>query len=255
LRGNPFGKSPIEDHVEDGHFRAVRRLTCAWTDRNALLAELGADGGQLYPHDEATGARAYAANVLGYGQTSAGTASNTVAYEKALVTVYYSNEVWTATSSGGYFVSESIRPTGEVSLMPSDRIDFRWNDGSGTAVQGEQYFHEPRLVYSLTFHNVWSVPTAAATSTGTCNAASVTTYTLGLTFGAQTLRHPGPAIGITFPIGGKSRYTLKYNWIYNPHTWNKRFNPTTGTYQYIYLAGASDPVVFVPTYDFNSLRP
>ena len=253
LRGNPFGKSPVEQHLANGHFRATRRLVCDWGDRDALLAELGAAGGQLYPHDVGKGARAYAGNAVGWGRSSAGAVVDTVAYTKALVTVYYSTEAPYVT--GGWFVSETIRPAREFTTLNTAQGEYRWGGGGGAIITSDIGIPEARLVYGLTFHNCVAVPVAASTYIGSCNASPVSTYTLGLTFATETLYHPAPYISITFPLGGASRYSLSYAWEFTPNGWNTRRNPSTGTYQAVWSVGAGAAVVFAPTVNFGLLRP
>ena len=254
IKGSPFGKSPSERWLANGHFRAVRYLKCAWGDRYDLVAELGAAGGQLYPHKPSIGARAYAVDpAVGFGRTSAGSAANTIAYEYALIAVYYSTEV--PIVSGGWYITEGVRPAREFNTIHPHQVDFRWDALGGDQVLTGLPYHEPRLVYFLKFHNIVAVPPAAATYIGYCNASPVVTYTLGLTFAPETLYHPAPFISITFPLGGVSRYTLEYNWEFNPWGWNKRFNPRANAYQFVYNQTTGLQVIFAPTMNFNLLKP
>ena len=235
------GKSPQERYLQNGDFQAVLQFICDWDAQDSVMAELAQNGGQVYPRKPATGARAIGASIVGYGQASQNaTNSKLIDYEKALITCYYSTQAPRLISNK--FVTERIEPRYEHFAVTTSGLC--WGSASGDALDSQDpiYHFVPGLTYVLQFHHVYSPPAGAVTLLGYCNAASMGTYFLGLTFGAETARYTTPFIRRTVQLGTANDMVLGYRFDIKPSGWNTYWNrekDDVGGWDTVYVSGGS----------------
>jgi len=222
LRARP-GRSPNE-RWGNGQFQAYCLYDCAWEDRNTLIGEMGAEdswAGQLYPHNTGTGARIYAANVVGWGRPSQNEDNEVLSdYTRALVTAYYSTE---APFFAGHktFVTEYIEPARVV--LPRSHYGKTWTTSGRRVKPNEMPPCEiPTFDYVVVFHKLLAIPVGAMGLLGYTNNATVGTYTMGITFPAQSLCYRDPAIVSTIRLASLSSYRVAYRLPF-------RYDPVTGT--------------------------
>jgi hypothetical protein len=138
------GRSPQEKYLAGGHFQGIAQYVCDWSDRYSLISEVGQDGGELYPHNTSTSARAYAANIVGYGKCSQHASnSSLVAYPHALVTVFYSTRAPQVYQ--GKFVTEEIE--GRFEYQPLDTSKLHWTGVTGPAYEDDFALPIPTMTY------------------------------------------------------------------------------------------------------------
>lgn len=256
------GLSANERWTGNGQFEAYCLYWCAWSDRNTLIEQMGAEdggAGQLYPHATTFGARIYAANVIGWGRSStSGSSSVLCDYENALVTAFYSTEApyWAGPLK---FVSEEIRPYKDE--FARSHYGKTWTS-TGAQIRPDDM---PSLVldsfvYVLTFHRVLAVPAGAYNLMGHTNLYPVQSYTLDILFPTQSLRYPGPAIIGGIRLASLPMKTVTYQlpfrrdpWT-NTGAWNMHWNPATGRFDTITDADYGVEVPY-PVADFAALVP
>lgn len=243
---------PKEKWTQDA-FTAERLLICAWDDRDEVVAEMAANGGQLYPYKPWMGARSVGASAVGYGTMKGEASPGLGYYDEAAVTVYYSTSAPTMVSTGGAYVSESIEPSAEY--LQVDYEDFRWGSSSGTEAKPSEAPTKliPGIDYILTFHRVMYIPDAANTLVDYCNAGPVSAYTLRRTFPAETLLYRGYTA--SRDLGGGSSMTWKYSlrFSYRPAGWNTFWRAETGTFEPIYHVNGSGRYINHPLGNFGML--
>ncbi|MGO8752874.1 MAG: hypothetical protein ACLQNE_43580 [Thermoguttaceae bacterium] len=213
--------SPVEVGTLD-NFRATVSLRCAWGDRYSLAAEQAAF--LLYPRLPGTLARCKSITIRPYTKCQ-GADSYGGTYEDALVVSEY---VWDRRSpqqdQNGDLFSESLEPTAEhLTLDPSC---FQWSDGTpldqneapGLLIRG--------LDYVLTHYNLSAIPAAALTLVGCVNEATVSSYTLGISFPAQTLLFNPPTCQRKVMMGPSPNltWTVTYRFTYKACGWNQFWN-------------------------------
>jgi hypothetical protein len=234
--------SPTEEWTQDGLY-AICQWWCAWGDRYTLLTEIGTGLGELYQHNTGSGARAYAASVKPFGkQSRAGPGK--ASYVKALVTAKYTNAINYTEGENGILITEALQPHKEFITMPHEDAAgeplLYWDASQETAVSGDE---APGLQlcgndYIVTYHHVSAIPSGVATAAlyNCCNNASVASYTLGLTFPAESLLFPGATAVRTIKLGSTNDWQLSYRFSIRAVGWNKHWNARTATFGYIYDA-------------------
>jgi len=202
----------------NGGFRAERKLMCAIADVNAVLIELAAAGGQIYPYRPNTLARAITAEVEGFGVIGY-QSPNMGSYEWAIITVRYST-FGPHSPNGSTFVSEQLQPSGEFITL--EEGDLRWDSDEGTALKDREAPGKfiPGFDYLVTFYYVDNIPAAADTLVDYCNSAAITAYTLGRTFAAETLLYRGLSARRDIQFGGAPSWRLTYRFSYRAVGWN-----------------------------------
>lgn len=242
---------PIEQYTLDG-FSAVRRVILPWSDKDAYVSYLSASDG-LYPYDTSTGATLFRVKIekLPGSQLSATGGSGYVTYDQAMVTIWYSTTA--PRYYGGLFYTESVDPFREFHTVSN--TGMTWTT-STAAVNEPQGVIQSGHVYTLEYHRATSIPPNFFTANGYCNSASVTAYSLGITYPAQTLLHESPHAERQVILGGANRWMLRYRWVYrgaNSATWNHKWNPATNAWDTCKIGG--NLVTFHPTVNFSTLVP
>ena len=222
-----------------GIFVGTRQLLCAWDDRDTLLAELDTWPNNKWPYDDGPStALADRVAIESHGkQTNApGTEAS---YEKARLTVRYTNAGPQGFDNGATLVSERIEMQSEAHQL--DAHWFRWDSGTGAYLDDNEgpVLLEDGLVYVVRFHRAWAIPSAAISRVGTVNSNIVGTWLLGLSFAPETLKYMGPSIQTAHSLGRLLRYDVTFRYRYRPVGWNVFWRASTASYQPIYLAGGS----------------
>jgi hypothetical protein len=256
------GMSPHERWTGNGQFQAHCHFWCDWADRNTLIGEMAAENdgaGQLYPHSPEFGAYIYAANVVGWGRMSQNASDATLCdYDNALVTAFYSTEA-PFFAGNKKFVTEEIRPTKYE--YPVSHQGKTWTStGNPVRLNDMPSMTLDSFEYRVTFHRLLSIPVGAYTLIGYTNSNVMGTYTLGMSFPAQSLYYPGPAIvgGIrmaSLPMKTVT-YALQFKrcpWT-NTGAWNKHWDPAQNQFDTITDATYGQ-MVWKPLGDFSALVP
>jgi hypothetical protein len=245
---------PIEQTTLDG-FSAIRRVVLPWSDVDAYISHLATSDG-LYPYDTASGATLFRAKIekLPGSALSASGGSGYVTYQKARVTLWYSTDA--PRYYGGLFYTEAVEPFREFNTLNNVDADgnqlMKWVT-TNTDVEEPQGVIMGGHTYVLTYHRATSIPANFFAAQGYCNSASVTCYSLGKTYAAQTLLHDSPYAKRQVILGGANRWMLRYRWIHRAAGWNKKYNPATNTWDNIKIG--STTVTFQPTVNFATLVP
>jgi hypothetical protein len=80
-------------------------------------------------------------------------------------------------------------------------------------------------------------------------------YTLGLTFPAETVLFPGPSACRTIQLGTKNDWRLTYRYSIRGVGWNKKWRNSTQQFDYVYYEGSNTPTRWHPLANFGSLVP
>ena len=254
--------SPQEAWTEEG-FSATMRLMCAWDVRNTLAAGIMAERAP-YPRIPATGAYPRSATPAPFPakltQAAVWGAGTLADYESAIVTVEYDTN-----GPNEDLISESLTPNAE--FMTLDHEGFKWtgeegddlteNEAAGKLVRG--------FDYNLTFHQAPFIPSAVLTLPGYVNDVAVDSYTLGLTFAAETLLFSPCTTSRRTTALMVEAWELPYKFSYRATGWNKHWRKTGGDgtggwesiYQFVITAGFSGWVEYknYPPGDFSKLFP
>jgi len=253
------GGQPIhEQWLGLGEFVGKRWVRTAWADRYNLINELGAmngGAGQLWPYNTNLQAYLYSAECTGSGRATFD-ANGLAQYEAALIRLNYSTRA--PVLFGTWLITETIEPAKQYMSFDAEGLKLRWegeegDEANGELIKGWLTHLDCRLVYVLEFYNVTAGPTASMSYVGGCNASSVSTLTLGISFGAQSLLHSDPYIKRAIRPGYYPRYFIRYRWPYHPYGWNKKWNPKTGLWANVY--SSEGQVIFHPPVNFSHLYP
>jgi hypothetical protein len=250
---------PIVDQTLDA-YTAIRKVWMAWSDVDTFINELVATDG-LYPYVPASGATVYRVRIekMPGSELSASGGTGMVAYEAAVLTLWYS------TSAPRYysnlFYTEKVEPYREfhtVSHVDKDgQSVLQWgsddeplSEGVGVVLSGH--------VYCLSFYRATSIPANFYDAAGYCNSASVVCYSLGKTYAAETLLHADPRAERHAILGGTNRWKLHYRWIFrgaNSATWNHKWRPDGGGKWDTVEDANGTQATFHPTVNFATLVP
>lgn len=249
-------KSPIETNGTEG-FRATRILRCAWSDRHTLAAQLqrayqvSVTGtisrtfriGDKYPYRDGV----YVRNVIsmeGAGKPAAGS-GNTVSYPFADLTVEYGERNFDPDSGGGsgssggsdalvVVAEEEIDAAGEFLTLPNKKL--YWDASQEDPIENAEApgLLVPILSWSYSFSEDDSIPSSVKDAVGKVNSGSMSSPSLGLSFGAEeVLFHKLRVMRRTFSDGStQSDVTLQF--LIRNHSWNKFFKSATQSAQAIY---------------------
>lgn len=242
--------SPKDSFSESGSLVAVRRLRCLWSDRYALLVQIGNNGGEDYPHYPNIGCLARGAAIDPAPGKGDEYALGMAKYEHALITVHYSTDA--PTYFGSHFVTEEFQPAGENRRM--DPTELRWETVGGkelTVHEAPPYLHG-MFDYVLTFHDLLTIPPAALTM-NVSNSVQMTAFIFPLTFAVETLRHMRPLLSHTVGLGIMDRFRLTYRWTYNPKTWSK-FQKSNGEWEVVFNTDGTQLKPY-PPFDMQAMYP
>lgn len=243
--------SPSE-RWDNGRFAAEQRLIVAWEERHELMALKLRYGGAPYVNSPpgmgqvvCRGATAVpfggeSSEVSGFDDPNSpeGAASTLAAYEKALVTLFYSSpEGGDFVQNGNDFISESVSPT--VEMMTLDHSRFAWGANDGPALEPEE--SPSRMLRGLDYefarYDLRSVPQAAADLVGYVNDSTLVSRLLGLGFGAETLLYEAPVITRSLNTNGEASIQVRYRFTYRPTGWNKFWRAATQRFESIFIKG------------------
>lgn len=225
--------SPREEWGEKGLVATVH-LKVPWDYRTLVVGDIVGNM-QLYPRIPASMARAKTASVLPFQsgqQQMLGSYVDACDYEYADITIRY--------EAGGpeseELFSEELTPTAE--FLTLDPKNFFWDaakkkplkegEAPGKLIRG--------LEYTVTQYKVLALPVAILTLPGTCNASAYMARILGLTFPAETLLYNPPKCTrkISSNATDPPSWTVAHSLLYKASTWNKFWNPATGSFDQIY---------------------
>ena len=241
--------SPIEDFATDS-FSATRRLMVDWGSRYALVAEL-----QWVAYPYIPGILAYPTSmsvVPAKSKQLPGVGTDYVTYEKAIITIHYRSSAEDPSTSD--FVTEALEPNAELRTL--DFEDFRWGAVDGDVLKEDEA--PSQLLrghdYVLSFHNAVAVPISVITLEGYVNEANFSTYTLGLTYPAETLLFAGGSPSRRITSTGADTFKLTERFQYKASGWNKFFRQASKEYESIYHKTGGIHRNH-PLGDFSTLRP
>jgi len=235
--GGYKGESPQESYHEDGTYSAEMLVTCPWTDRNALVQDAA---GVYYPHAPATKARLFRASIRGTGGTY--DASGLMKYDWAIVKLLYSTLApWPTV--GYKFVTEELR--GFVEGYPVANDNLRWQSATGTRVEENAgvYKMVSGLLYNVTYYHVLVPSTAILTLKDGCNATTLNTISLGLSFAPETVWYRDSFLSRTIEIGGGPDFKVWIGFVWRPASWNYHWQPGYG-WQPIFNFNTGSQVIF-----------
>jgi hypothetical protein len=245
--------SPTEQWTEEG-FTATVKLMCAWGVRNTLATEIMT---QREPYPRFPGTKAYprVADIepfpakIDESAVAWGLLGSLSSFESALVTISYDTS-----GADVDLIDEVLEPTAE--FMTLDHKDFRWGSGTGDELkEGEAPGKLIRgLDYRVTFHQAPYIPAAVLTLPGYCNEEALTSYTLGLTFPAQTLLFQPPTATRRITSQMVECWKLGYRFSYRATGWNKFWRQAADDWAEIWHAGGTRYYNY-PLGDFPSAFP
>jgi hypothetical protein len=270
LEGSP------QETFDAAGFHATRKLKCEWYDRFQLAAELkgtvayGSENitvtqPQLYP--AYSSARVVSVSIEPFGKVGAHeddedelVDTQWASYPFAMLNVEYASPVAVDFGGGannndpdGAIVEESLEPFAEFINLPGRNL-FWFNGDKVTDTEAPGHLQRGcQWVYKK--KNLPYVPPATLTLIGKVNVISLYSYSLGLTFAAETLLYNPPRlIRQKFATGAASGWDLEYRFTYRPTGWNKFYNPKMQSYGFMYPSSAlSTPIKFYELADFKTL--
>ncbi len=266
---------PREKWLQTGFF-AERKLVCAWANRDALVAELGASGGHVYPYgtlgqgsSDSFSARAIAVTdvrPLGGAVTALNGNTELADYAKAVITVIYitpSLDWVVLDGENSVLMTEELAPAGEFitldnteyfRLEGAEIVRLKPGEAPGKRVS--------QMSYTITYFNV--VPGTAWTQflldvvdtdvVNHCNVAAWTTSTLAFTFVAQTVQYMWTKLSRTFQTGEFPTWTIQQRFLFFAHGWNNVWNPSADNFEPLYEDDGATEKILVPTVDFDKFK-
>lgn len=228
------GMSPRTERANwlTGEVEIIREIECAWDDRVAVWLSLI---GTAYPYHGATGTYAYNAKTIGWGK-SHDAGNGLVGYEKARLTVFYTNRIWfIGGGGGGKWISEKFTPSTEY--VPVSERSLCWESSTSDVIvrDNEQVGHRQVFGnYELTYYRLPALPNAVLTHQGASNNAPVASYTLGLTFPTETLILLGSPADRNLSSGFTRGWQLTYAFGIRPHGANNFWRAETQKWEPIF---------------------
>lgn len=223
-----------------------------WDDRYTFIDETGYGAGELYPPNPGTGARAYAASVVGFGEPfyDAGD-ERLMRYSHAIVTVEYATTA--PTPLAGKFVTEELN---DFNLgIPENNVDLIWSDKTAVTDQEAAFrtFHGTQ--YKITYHRLMVLPVTHDTMKGYLNAGVWYSYTLGLSWAAGRMLYVGGNCVRDLALGTIPKWRATYTFNIHPANWNYNWKVGSG-WQPVYMRTApATQYVRYPSGDYNLLVP
>lgn len=236
-----------------GHITASVTLRCAWADRLYLADDILMNR-RTYPLiTTAFSPIALTAAIVqadqDYNQVTVGQWRPP---KTAKVTIQYGLPD-TAQSSNFDVVAESLEPIGEFRRL--DYSMFRWGSRSGKALIPEEApgMMDVKLRLTRRIYRLTNMPPAALSLFGKVNNAAYNSPILGFTFATETILYDAPQPELTISSDGSQGFNLTQNFVYNPFGWNKYFNPSNGTWEYIYHVSSDSPFKSYIPDDFSGI--
>jgi len=248
---------PQEEWDHQG-FSAVRKLIVSWEYAAALRLALMGHPGQVYPYLPSMQARVNGVGLQPFGKSQQHTFYQDMTwYDWALLTVRYGTPRLEDKQpypesvdpvkhrNPQAAISESLQPTAEA--LKLDHTLFYWSVGGDALKPDEAPVRVvQRMSYSLTRHNLLTVPMEAYTSIGKCNSDVVTPILMSsLSFAVNTLLFQPPRINLSADEFGKPQFDVTYGFAYKEEGWRKYWRPDSKAYEQIKLV-SDDSVYNVP---------
>ena len=235
-------------HWQLGEFTATRKLICDWSDRVQLLLDIGGSWeGLSYPYPDGPVDGAARSTAFAYSVTTAAlpaeeredtalsaTKQQSLAeYDKAVLTVLYSNRGMQYDSGSGNYYTEKFAP---VALHESiDNTKLHWVNGSGPMVKpamGKIFYG---WEYTLILHWQTGFPINVGTLIGSTNQNALVTYS-GPSYAAETLLYTPPTVEHSATMGSLDKWVVTYRYTYHPWGWNKFWRVETEAFESIFRA-------------------
>lgn len=238
--------SPTE-HFDADVSTATRQLLCAWNDRIALVQQLLAGGGQVYPHGSNPNFRAISVDPKPQPGEVQEQAVGMAKYEFAVLTVRYSTPQYGERLESETERSYVIALEGTTLYLDLDiaAYDYRWESGEGVAVKETEVPGKliPGFDYVRTESGVRHKPIGIFDPIGYVNEKEFYCHRLGYRFQPETLLYRNPdlteVLPPNYPAAGWVTWTITYRLSYRPDTWNLFLDPKTGEFAEIYEPGGA----------------
>lgn len=239
-----------------GEFTATRKVICDWSDRVQLLLDIGGSWeGLSYPYPEGPVDGDGNSTAFAFSVTTAplpaeqrqddaltAIAQQSVAeYDKAVLTLLYSNRGIQWSNSRKLFITETLNPFTIHDTVPRDKLF--WADGDQVDMLPGKIFYG--LEYTLTLHFAVAVPASLLNLVGCCNSNTIQ-IGMGLAFAPQTLLFEPPAVKRSSGMGISEAWEIRFTYKYKPDGWNKFWRPETGQSEFTYLADGVTQYVQYP---------
>lgn len=246
-------KTPREVCDRD-HFSAVVAWKIPWVDRGAFLDEVGANGGEVYPHAGYDAIRAIRTHTEGFGKPVAYDGDTRLfKWDYAIVYVEYSTRAprWLGRS-----VDEELKIS--AAMYQLNPAALAWDvAGAAPFLAGETPPHriEYGLDYVIRYNEVWGIPAAATSYINCVNSTVAGTWTLGLTFPVGTLLYAGPGEESRTGLGMLPKLKLTYLFKYRGIDWNYHWRQSTNAFAPFYDLATGIQIVNHPYVNFAALVP
>lgn len=222
---------PKENCGPDG-MKAVSEHQGPWHQRWDFINWVLGYGGMIYPWRERSRARAVSTSAYGIGASGCDS-QGFMAYKEVVITVN-----WEPPSDENPetedLINESIEPTTE--FLTLDHEDFRWGSSTGDKLQEAEA--PGKLVrgldYVVTQYQVRRLPSAILSLTGCCNSMPFRTWTLGWSFGAETLLYQPPTLSRKITTDGADAWQVTHRLSYRSTGWNRFWRSKTQSWESIY---------------------
>lgn len=245
-------RTPKESAPADGSFKGEIILHCDYADREALLTDIAAGQGMLYPYMPSTGAYAYSAGIIGIGATTPDPVTGLFVHDEAELRIFFNTAPGMATTVGLLFV-ERIQPGSRVISLPT--VMLRWGSvlGAGTPMVPAEapHFDEPLLEYIRTYPNVSIEDSKSYGYINTANSNVFSCLTLNHVFPIEHLRYIGPIAERKLQLGTLSKVSVSHHFLGRNVEWNKEFRAETGLYDYFHHTLGTGKVERYPPADHN----
>lgn len=210
-------------------------LICPWDDRypvlfNILFAQ------KEWPYLPGSDIRAMTGSTTAFDGSKNIDNGSANDYVDAKVTINFEWSKVKANAPGGgtAIYSESLDPTAEFLTVPYQ--DFRWTNPTGDALKKEEAPGrlEIGLDYTVTWNGLIAIPNLALTLIGCVNNATVTSPSLGLSFGAETLLFNPPKITRAVSGTGEDKFQMITRCTFRQMGWNAFWRAKTATFERMY---------------------
>lgn len=235
-------RTPKEKADPNGSFTAKVSVECDWGKRFTLLADIAANGGEIYPYEPSTNAVAVAAGIKGVGATQASPASGLFAHDKAVLTVVYYYHPGGGFLNNGLLMIEQMHSVSSAFAMPVDNMT--WGGvGAGVAGGAALTNRESPKVDQTLFEYIRTYPRLMIENSFTYRLADyvndrvIACVTLNHEFSTESLRYIGPQVEMKLQLGTLWTRTVSHHFLYQPPGWNRWYNPATNQWERIWHSG------------------
>jgi len=250
LAGSPTEIRRFSTAVEN-IFEGVRKLKCAWSDRNSLVEEL-----LNTPYPYWTDYKFYpvAFKIYPYSDGSAvqpisGT-PGAATYDYAIVEVHYGVRPASGGTNLFTFVEKLERGSMAISFDPGE---LKYSDGTPVSLGARPTIHVPILLYEYIVTGIVG-PTAGAYSLcGYVNSTIFSTKSLGLSWGPDRVLCGPVNVRSHFHQAGTAHYRWAVPFQIHPVSWQYEFNPSTGEWQALVKRKNNTAIYKYPRANLNAI--